>query len=74
MLDMFGQKTPISFVQTNIYVPENAIAAIKIGVLFWGENQAFNPVHPHLCNSSAPDPTLVSVSTHSTSIFEIQLD
>ena len=46
---MFGQKTPIFFgFQTSIYVPENAIAAIKIGVLFLRKNQAFNPVHPHV--------------------------
>ena len=36
------------WIQTSIYVHENAIAAIKIGVLFWGKNQAFNPVHPQI--------------------------
>ena len=34
------------WVQTSIYVHENAIAAIKIGVLFLRKKQAFNPVHP----------------------------
>ena len=45
---MFGQKTPIFLAQTSIYVPENAIAAIKIGVLFLRKNQAFNHVRPQL--------------------------
>ena len=35
------------WVQTSIYVHENEIAAIKIGVLFLRQNQAFNHVHPH---------------------------
>ena len=48
MLDLFGKKTPIFWVQTSIYVHENAIAAIKIGVLFLRKNQAFNPVHPQI--------------------------
>ena len=48
MLDLFGQKTPFFSVQTSIYVHENEVAAIKIGVLFLRKNQAFNHVHPQV--------------------------
>jgi hypothetical protein len=43
------ENTCFFWVQTSIYVHESAIAAIKIGVLFSGKNQAFNHVHPHVC-------------------------
>ena len=47
-LKCLARKHLFFLLQTGIYVPKNAIAAIKIGVLFLRKNQAFNPVHPHM--------------------------